>query len=275
MRLDPELLQAHARHVPQTAPAHAHAQWRLATSWATSDRELREAQRLRYAIFADEMGAGLAPAPGAEPGCDADRFDDYCDHLLVHAVDTLGHAPARLVGTYRVLGPDGARRAGGYYTETEFDLAPLRALQSTTVELGRACVDAEWRSGGVIMALWNALGSYMLRHRLDTMFGCASIGMADGGLLARRIWRHLSASHMAAPAWRVAPLRPLAHIDDAGGPEFSPRELPPLLKGYLRCGARVLGPPALDPHFNTADLPIMLHLDDLSPRYRKQFLNPQ
>jgi putative hemolysin len=273
MRLDPELLHAHARHVPQAAVPHA--KWRLATSWATSDSELREAQRLRYAIFAGEMGARLAPLPGAEPGCDADRFDAYCDHLLVHAVDPLGHEPARLVGTYRVLGPDGARRAGGYYSDTEFDLAPLRDLQSTAVELGRACVDAEWRSGGVIMALWSALGGYMLRHRLDSMFGCASIDMLDGGLLARRIWRQLSATHMAAPGWQVTSRRPLAHVDDAGGPDVAARELPPLLKGYLRCGARVLGPPAFDPHFNTADLPIMLRLDELSPRYRRQFLSPQ
>jgi putative hemolysin len=273
MRLDPELLHAHARHVPQTAAPQV--KWRLVTSWAASDSELREAQRLRYAIFAGEMGAHLAPLPGTEPGCDADRFDEFCDHLLVHAVAPLGDAPRRLVGTYRVLGPDGARRAGGYYSETEFDLAPLRALQSTAVELGRACVDAEWRSGGVIMALWSALGGYMLRHRLDSMFGCASIGMADGGLLARRIWRHLSASHMAAPTWQVTPRCPLSHVDAAVDPDLSPRELPALLKGYLRCGARVLGPPALDPHFNTADLPIMLRLDELSPRYRRQFLNPR
>ena len=273
MRLDPELLRAHARHAPQTAAPHAMR--RLVTSWATSDSELREAQRLRYSIFAGEIGARLAQSPGAAPGCDADRFDDYCDHLLVHAVDPLGHEPARLVGTYRVLGPDAARRAGGYYSDTEFDLAPLHALLSTAVELGRACVDAEWRSGGVIMALWSALGGYMLRHRLDSMFGCASIAMADGGLLARRIWRHISTSHMAALGWQVTPRRPLAHVDDAGGPDVGPRELPPLLKGYLRCGARVLGPPALDPHFNTADLPIMLRLNELSPRYRRQFLNSQ
>jgi putative hemolysin len=73
----------------------------------------------------------------------------------------------------------------------------------------------------------------------------------------------------------VTSRRPLAHVDDAGGPDVAARELPPLLKGYLRCGARVLGPPAFDPHFNTADLPIMLRLDELSPRYRRQFLSPQ
>jgi putative hemolysin len=275
MRLVHESFQSQHLPEPQIAPAHG---WRLATSWAASEAELRAAQRLRYAVFADEMGARLTPPPGTEPGRDVDRFDAFCDHLLVHLVDPLFDAPARLVGTYRVLGPDGARRAGGYYTEGEFDLAPLRALRPSALELGRACVDAEWRTGGVIMALWSALGSYMLEHGLGTMFGCASIGVADGGLQAHRIWRHVSASHMGAQEWQVTPRRPLARLDEPDAAPLPPlrlRELPPLLKGYLRCGARVLGPPSLDPQFNTADLPIMLRLDELSARYRKQFLNPQ
>ncbi|MEO7494927.1 MAG: GNAT family N-acyltransferase [Massilia sp.] len=259
--------------LPKEPMAPARAAWRFATSWAESELEVRAAQRLRYAIFAGEMGASLTRPAGASPGCDVDRFDAYCDHLLVHVVDPLGAAPAKLVGTYRVLRPEGARRAGGYYSESEFDLAPLRPLRASAVELGRACVDAAWRSGGVIMALWNELGSYMLRHRLDTMFGCASIGVTDGGAQARRIWRHVSASHLAATAWQLRPLRPLERLDDVSDEALRLRDLPPLLKGYLRCGAKVLGPPSLDPQFNTADLPIMLRLDDLSERYRKQFLS--
>lgn len=246
--------------------------WHFITKWAESEAEVRAAQRLRYAIFANEMGACLTPSPGIEAGYDADRFDAYCDHLLVHVVDPLEKEPARLVGTYRVLRPDGAHRAGGYYTETEFDLSPLQALLPSAVEVGRACVDAEWRAGGVIMALWSELGSYMLRHRLDTMFGCASIGVADGGIQARRIWRHVSCSHLASPEWHLRPLRPLERLDELTGDAFRSRDLPPLLKGYVRCGAKVIGPPSLDPQFNTADLPIMLRLDDLSERYRKQFL---
>jgi putative hemolysin len=273
MRLNPRHFPSQS--LPETIAAPARTGWRFATSWAASEDELRAAQRLRYSIFAGEMGARLVAPPGTPAGCDADRFDPFCDHLLVHIVDPLGEEPSQLVGTYRVLSPEGARRAGGYYSESEFDLAPLQSLRPTAVELGRACVDAEWRSGGVVMALWSALGSYMLRHRLDTMFGCASIGAADGGRLARRIWRHVSTSHLAAPEWQVRPLRPLPQHDESAEVEFHLRDLPPLLKGYLRCGAKVLGPPSLDPHFNTADLPIMLRLDELSPRYRKQFLNPQ
>jgi putative hemolysin len=245
--------------------------WQFATSWAASAAEVRSAQRLRYAIFAGEMGARLTPPPGTAPGCDADRFDDFCDHLLVHVIDPDGLTAPRLVGTYRVLNPDGARRAGGYYSDSEFDLGPLRALKPTAVELGRACVDAEWRSGGVIMALWGALGAYMLKHGLDTMFGCASIGVADGGLQARRVWRKVSASYLAAPEWQIRPREPLPLFDEADAP-IGMRDLPPLIKGYLRCGAKVLGPPSLDPRFNTADLPVMLRLDELPARYRKQFL---
>lgn len=233
---------------------------------------MRSAQRLRYAIFAHEMGARLTPPPGTAPGIDADRFDAYCDHLLVRVIDPTGVLEPRLVGTYRVLNPAGARRAGRYYSESEFDLAPIRPLAATAVELGRACVDAEWRSGGVIMALWGALGAYMLKHGLDTMFGCASIAVADGGLLARRVWRKVSAAHLAAPEWQLRPRQPLPEIDQSDPVELSTRDLPPLIKGYLRCGAKVLGPPSLDPRFNTADLPVMLRLDELPTRYRQQFL---
>jgi putative hemolysin len=251
-----------------------HPGWQFATSWAASEADVRAAQRLRYAIFANEMGARLTPPPGTAPGLDADRFDAYCDHLLVHVIDPDGLQAPRLVGTYRVLNPDGARRAGGYYTDSEFDLAPLRSLSATAVELGRACVDAEWRSGGVIMALWGALGAYMLAHGLDTMFGCASIGVADGGVQARRVWRKVSTGYLAAPEWRIRPRQPLPLPDEAEV-AIGMRDLPPLIKGYLRCGAKVLGPPSLDPRFNTADLPVMLRLDDLPARYRKQFLEGQ
>jgi len=248
--------------------------WQFATSWASTEAEVRAAQRLRHAIFAGEMGARLAPPPGTPPGCDADRFDDYCDHLLVHVIDPDDMLAPQLVGTYRVLNPDGARRAGGYYSDSEFDLAPLRALAPAAVELGRACVDAEWRSGGVIMALWSALGAYMLEHGLDTMFGCASIGVADGGMQARRVWNKVSEAYLAAPEWQLLPRQPLPLDGETGG-AIGMRDLPPLIKGYLRCGARVLGPPSLDPRFNTADLPVMLRLADLPARYRKQFLEGQ
>jgi putative hemolysin len=258
-----------AARVPQPSPAV-----RLEVAWAASEQDVRAAQRLRYRVFAGEMLARLSPPPGTQPGLDADGFDPYCDHLLVRAVQP-GDAPgqAEVVGTYRVLPPARARAAGGFYTDTEFDLAPLSALRPRALELGRSCVHPHWRLGGVVLGMWSALAAYMLEQDLDTMIGCASMSVADGGAAARTLWRHLRRSHLADPPWRVRPHTPLpipaegpATADDA------PLQAPPLIKGYLRCGARLLGPPAFDPAFNTADLPMMLRLQDMAPRYRKHLL---
>ncbi|MBG9388667.1 GNAT family N-acetyltransferase [Caenimonas sp. DR4.4] len=236
---------------------------------------MTEAQRLRYRVFSQEMGARLSPPPGSPPGLDIDRFDPFCEHLLVRAVERGTRGP--VVGTYRVLSPSQARKAGGYYSDAEFDLAPLAGLRARAVELGRSCVHADWRLGGVIMGMWSALGEYMLRHGLDTMIGCASIGLADGLLPALALWEGLRHTHLAAPQWRVTPhcVLPGASLDEPLATPAAPRAMPdapPLIKGYLRCGARVLGPPALDAQFNTADLPMMLRLQDMAPRYRKHFL---
>lgn len=247
---------------------------RLETQWACCEEDVRDAQRLRFHVFAQEMGARLAPPEGTPPGLDADRFDPYCDHLLVRAIDPAGGvASGTLVGTYRVLTPAAARRAGGFYTDTEFDLTPLDSLRARAVELGRSCVHPAWRSGSVIMALWSALGRYMASHGLDTMIGCASIGLADHGQAAVKLWQHLQATHLVGHEWRVQPRIALPLGDDA--PDLASgttlADAPPLIKGYLRCGARVLGPPALDIDFNTADLPLMLRVSDLAPRYRQHF----
>jgi putative hemolysin len=267
-----ELAAASPRPPFAEPPSPKQADWRFEASWAESEADVREAQRLRHAIFACEMGARLAPPAGTPDGHDADRFDGYCDHLLVRARETGSDEPGQLVGTYRVLGPDAARRAGACYTESEFDLAPLAPLRDGAVELGRACVHADWRSGGVILSLWSELGKYMVARGLHTMFGCASIGMADGGLLARRVWGALRESqYMVAPEFRIRPLNALPADCTAAG-ALSLRDMPPLIKGYLRCGARVIGAPSFDREFNTADLPIMMRLADLPERYGKQFL---
>jgi putative hemolysin len=137
-------------------------------------------------------------------------------------------------------------------------------------------VDAHWRSGSVIMALWTALGQYMVEHRLDTMIGCASIGLDDQGLAAARLWHRLCRTHLVDRQWRVEPrvALPLGadlEGDDDADSDAPPPAAPPLIKGYLRCGARLLGPPALDLAFNTADLPLMLRVNDVAPRYRQHF----
>lgn len=240
----------------------------LDVAWARTQDEVREAQRLRFAVFAAEMGARLTPPPGTPAGHDADRFDDYCEHLIVRTRETADQA-GLVIGTYRVLTPAAADRAGGLYSETEFDLSPLSGLRSRMVELGRSCVHPDHRSGGAIMALWGALAEFMLRNKLDTMIGCASVSMRDGGHYAASLWKRLEQTQMAAAEWRVSPHLALPVDDLRHDLEVEP---PPLIKGYLRCGARVLGAPAWDPDFNTADLPLMMRIADLPSRYRRHFL---
>ncbi|MDE2297300.1 MAG: GNAT family N-acetyltransferase, partial [Burkholderiales bacterium] len=170
--------------------------------------------------------------------------------------------------TYRVLTPSAAKRVGGLYSETEFDLTRLRPLRGKMVELGRSCVHPDHRSGGAIMALWGALAEFMVRNDLDTMVGCASVSMRDGGHFAASLWERLRHSHLAPTHRQVTPRLALP-IDELQSDLLA--EAPALIKGYLRCGAKVLGPPAWDPDFNTADLPLLLHIEDLPARYRKHF----
>jgi putative hemolysin len=260
---------APARPRPRSDPfATRQRLFRLQASWADSAEDLRRIQRLRFQVFAGEMGARLRPIAGTPPGHDADRFDAYCAHLMVRAVAP-GEESGEVVGTYRVLTPEAARRAGGFYSETEFDLARLAPLRSRMAELGRSCIHPDWRTGGTILALWSALGEFMVLHGLDVAFGCASIDIGDGGHAAASLWRQLSSLHLAPPERRVRPLHPLAL--DALRDDLDV-ETPPLIRGYLRCGAELLGPPAQDPDFGTADLPMLMTLAGLPRSHRRHFL---
>lgn len=238
----------------------------LSVSWARHLDEVREAQRLRHDVFVHEMGAKLnTPLPGY----DVDLFDDFCEHLLVRET-----RHQSVIGTYRVLTPVQARRLGGTYTDSEFDLTRLRSLRARMVELGRSCVHIDHRQGGVILALWAALGDFMHRNGLDSMVGCASIPMgAPGGLgagdVAASIWQRVARAHMAPVQFQVQARVPLPVDQLNGSLNVEP---PALIKGYLRMGARVLGAPAWDPAFNTADLPMLLCVQDLPARYQRHFL---
>lgn len=249
-------------------PPAAVERLRLDVAWASDEGEVREAQRLRHLVFAEEMGARLSPPPGTPSGHDVDVFDAYCEHLLVRLHDPVG-APGPVIGTYRVLTPAAAQRVGGLYSETEFDLTRLRPLRGKMVELGRSCVHPDHRSGGAILALWGALAEFMVRNQLDTMVGCASISMRDGGHVAASLWEQLRHTHLAPIEWQVRPRLPLP-VEDLD--RHLPVEPPPLIRGYLRCGAKVLGAPAWDPDFNTADLPMLMRIDDLPAKYRRHFL---
>jgi putative hemolysin len=254
----------------QFSPANA-AQWRprpsneascaLRVEWAQSLADVRAAQRLRYRVFVEEGGAQLASTVLHH---ELDAFDPWCEHLLVRRT-----SDGEVVGTYRVLTPQKAQLNGGLYSDAAFDLAPLWALRPRLMELGRACVHPAHRTGGVILALWRALAQLMQQRGLETMIGCASVPMRDGGHGAASLWQRLSATHLALPALLVRPRLPLPieHLDRTL--DVTP---PPLIKGYLRLGAKLLGPPSWDPDFQTADLPMMVCLAELPARYRRHFL---
>jgi putative hemolysin len=232
---------------------------RLSCALARTQSEMEAAQRIRYQVFGQEMGAKL---PSASTGLDVDRYDMHCEHLLVRDND-------KVVGTYRILPPEQARMAGGYYSETEFDLSRLAHLRENMVEVGRSCVHADYRDGGTITQLWGGLADYVTQHGHEYLIGCASISMKDGGHYAASVFDKIYKLHAAPEEFRVTPHHrlPLESLN---------RELevilPPLVKGYLRLGAYIGGEPAWDEDFNTADLFIILPVSRMSARFAKHFL---
>jgi len=246
---------------PQAGPT-------LQVVWARHQDDVRAAQRLRHDVFVTEMGARPTPLAGAPAGHDVDLFDDFCEHLIVRTAPAADE-PGEVVGTYRVLTPSAARRAGSFYSDTEFDLTRLRPLRDRMVELGRSCVHPEHRTGGVILSLWGALAQFMEQNAMETVIGCASISMRDGGHCAASLWARLRETHLA-PADRHVRPRVALPVDDLD--QSLDVEPPALIKGYLRMGAKVLGAPAWDPEFDTADLPMLTRVADIPARYRRHFL---
>ena len=236
------------------------SQQHLYLSLARNELEIAEAQRLRYKVFAEEMGADIS----GNNGLDVDGFDIFCDHLLVRENDT-----HQVIGTYRILSPHKANEAGGYYSAGEFDLSRINHLFDRTVEVGRACVHRDYRNGGTISMLWAGLAKYMQMHHYEYMIGCASIPMKDGGHAAASLYHKLKDDHLAPAEYRVFPHNPLPI--DALNKEMQ-MACPPLIKGYLRLGAQICGAPAWDADFNTADMLVMLSLSKINHRYAAHFL---
>ncbi|MGH3761618.1 GNAT family N-acetyltransferase [Actinophytocola sp.] len=227
---------------------------------ARDGEEVLAAQRLRYRVFAGELGATLRTPT---PGMDVDAFDEHCDHLVVRD-DTTGE----IVGCYRMLPPERVAAAGMLYSETEFDLRSLDGVRGALVETGRSCVHPGHRTGAVVSLVWAGIARYLLLSGHRWLAGCASVPLADGGALAAGVWRTVRDGHLAPPEYRVRPLRPWESTVEAPARVV----LPPLLKGYLRLGAWVCGPPAHDADFGVADLFVLLGLEHVDQRYLGYFL---
>ena len=234
---------------------------RLVVRLATGHDDVEAAQRLRWQVFAEECGAVLGVD---RPGLDRDPFDGFCEHLIVE-----DQSISEVVGTYRVLFPDRAKLAGGLYIETEFFAERLAPVRDSLVELGRSCVHRDYRTGGTIMLLWAGLGELLAGGAGRYLIGCASVSGAEDGRYAASLWQRVWSDHAAPEAFRVRPRSPLRAPPLAGGCEVV---VPPLLKGYLRAGAMLLGEPHVDSRFGCVDIPVMLPLDRMQSRYARRFV---
>ena len=259
MNAEPPALPRIAPRLP--AAAHRSPARPLSVAAAHSDEDIRAAQRLRYTVFAEEMGARLH---NRAPGLDHDRLDDYCQHLIVR--DGRG----QVVGCTRILTADAARRAGGFYSQGEFDLAPVLALPGQIMEIGRTCVHPDHRNGATIGTLWSGLAAFIAEHDIDYLIGCASIPLGEDGGAARALYAELAQRHLVPEPLRVQPRLPLPRHDGVAHP-VGP--MPPLLKAYLRLGARIGGEPCLDLDFKVADVFILLSTPHIERRYARHFLD--
>jgi putative hemolysin len=216
--------------------------------------QIRAAQRLRYQVFSTESGFTLRN----DDELDIDRFDDYCDHLVVREDHT-----GELVGCYRMLPPPGAIAAGGLYSAGEFDISALDTLRPFMVEMGRAVVRADHRNGAVILMMWTGILAYLDRCGYDYVVGCVSVPThAEGppGSQLRGIRDAVLARHGAAPEFTVHPYRPVRlagrRLDTIDPPART--TIPALMRGYLRLGAQICGEPAHDPEFGVGDFLALL-----------------
>ncbi len=244
-------------------PERQRARRRISVGLALTEPERRAAQRLRWRVFVDEMGARL---DSPEHGLDSDAFDPFCDHLVVRE-DTTGE----VVGTYRLLPPRSVERLGCSYTESEFDIARLAELRDGLVEAGRACIHPDYRTGAVLALLWSGIARYMMIGDFRYLAGCASVSLADGGHTAASVYRQAFAKYLSPDEYRVFPRNrlPLEHLEAKGEAQAA---MPPLVRAYLRGGAWLAGEPAWDPDFNCADFFILLPLARLQSRFAQHFL---
>ncbi|MFC7475419.1 GNAT family N-acetyltransferase [Dankookia sp. GCM10030260] len=240
---------------------------------AETAAEIDASLALRFRVFYEEMGAHADAATRAS-GRDEDEFDAVADHLLVLDHD-LGEGPDAVVGTYRLIRRQAAAGIGRFYSAAEYDLSPLVALPGEILELGRSCVDANHRTRGSMQLLWRGIAAYVFHHRIDLMFGCASLHGTDLDALGP-VLTYLHAHHLAPPEIRPRALPerfvPMDRLDPAGlDLRAVVKELPPLVKGYLRLGGFVGDGAVLDHQFNTTDVCIVVKTELVTDKYARHY----
>jgi putative hemolysin len=226
-----------------------------------SEQLIKEAQALRFRVFAKEMGAKLKTE---SEGLDYDEVDSYCDHLIVY-----DNVNKKIVGYTRLLNQDQAEKLGRFYSQSEFHLDQVLTLPGRFLEIGRTCVDPDYRGSAVLTTLWSALVQYALEGQFNYLIGCASITPGPNGFAVDEVYRNIDAKNIAPSSLQVAPS---IAVPDELRCERDESGIPPLLKAYFRFGATVCGEPYWDEDFNCMDLFMLLPLDQLQTRYSKHYM---
>jgi L-ornithine Nalpha-acyltransferase len=255
---------------------------------AQARKDILKAQRLRYEVFYEEMSA-TPSVIAAMRRLDQDPYDALCDHLLVvdrakgaNGPETWSNrAHTKVVGTYRVLRQEIAQRHLGFYTQVEYDIAPLVAARSPRyrfMELGRSCVLKPYRNKRTVELLWHGLWTYIREHKVDVMIGCASFEGTDPSAHAMAL-SYLHHNALAPPEWRCRAhdhlYVPMDRIGkDKVDAKAALKVIPPLIKGYLRLGAFVGDGAVIDRQFGTTDVLIILPVEKIDPRYFEHFGAP-
>jgi len=250
---------------------------------AATPSEIDAAQALRYRVFYEEMGAKPSPEMSARHR-DFDEYDEHCDHLLV--IDHDRQDKNQVIGTYRLIRREAAQKCGGFYSRNEYNIAPLLEYPGEILELGRSCIDAQYRTGQVMQTLWRGLTAYVFQYDVRLMFGCASLPGADPQAHAVPL-SYLYYHHLAPPAL-LAKALPERYVDmrmlprEAFDPntvfkamKLDPRtgsnSLPPLIKGYIRVGGYVGDGAVIDHQWNSVDVFIIVKTDLITSRYIKHY----
>jgi putative hemolysin len=261
---------------PAKARIHAEVgKYRLRLAESFQDRDA--ACRLRFKVFNIEMGEGLDSS--YQTGLDTDKFDLFCEHLLVEDKIT-----RNIVGTYRMQSGETAAANLGYYSEQEFHFAPYEALRAGILELGRASIDREHRTPEVLTLLWRGIAQYATDMGLRYLIGCSSLNSQDPSegwqmynqLDHYRVSPEFATEPTAAYACPTeqegAFAQPSPPLDGSSLPALP--KVPRLLRTYLAIGARICAPPAWDREFGTIDFLTLLDLKMLSSSARNHFLAP-
>lgn len=250
---------------------------------AATPEDIDAAQALRFRVFYEEMGATPSPDMAARHR-DFDKYDDHCDHLLV--IDHMQKPERQVIGTYRLIRREAAKKCGGFYSAGEYDITNIIDYPGEILELGRSCIDAEYRTGAVMQILWRGLSAYIFRYDVALMFGCASLPGANPADHALPL-SYLHYHHLAPPALRAKAL-PERYVDmrilprEAFDPNaafdnmrLDPRtgsnSLPPLIKGYIRVGGFVGDGAVIDPQWNSVDVFIIVKTDLITSRYIRHY----